>query len=250
MSLTALRTFAIAAERAGRSPSAVSTRNLEGCVCVGFQENFGECILPSILGRFALSHPKVHIEGCITRNKKLREKVANGQLDLALTWRDSSTFTQSEKLADIPLCWLASRNGVQLLEQNPDASVPLIALEAPCLLWSIACDSLDRRGMAWIIAFESPTLSGLWPATDAGLGIVLRARFGKPENVQPLAPEEYGRPRLPSLGLVLASSKAISSSKSAQNGHCAGLNNCPEGPPSSSSRVVLHFQRPDDRRAD
>ncbi len=37
------------------------------------------------------------------------------------------------------------------------------------MLRSIACDSLDRRGMAWIIAFESPSLSGLWPATDAGL---------------------------------------------------------------------------------
>ena len=123
--------FAIAAERAGRSPSAVSIRNLEGCVRVGFQEDLGECILPNILGRFARSHPTVHIEGCITRNKELREKVANGQLDITLAWSDSSTFTQSEKLADILLCWLASRNGVQLLEQYPDASVPLIALEAP-----------------------------------------------------------------------------------------------------------------------
>ncbi|WP_321336236.1 LysR substrate-binding domain-containing protein [uncultured Cohaesibacter sp.] len=109
----------------------MSARNLEGCVRVGFPEDFGECILPSILGRFARSHPKVHIEGRITRNKKLREKVANGQLDLALAWRDSSTFTHSEKLADILPCWPASRNGVQLLEQNPDVSVPLIALEAP-----------------------------------------------------------------------------------------------------------------------
>nr|WP_320144671.1 LysR substrate-binding domain-containing protein [uncultured Cohaesibacter sp.] len=123
--------FAIAAERAGRSPSAVSIRNLEGCVRVGFQEDLGECILPNILGRFARAHPKVHIEERITRNKELREKAANGQLDIALTWRDSSTFTHSEKLADIPLCGLASRNGVQLLEQNPDASIPLIALEAP-----------------------------------------------------------------------------------------------------------------------
>ena len=140
MSLIALRifvmgveagSFAIAAERAGRSPSAVSTRNLEGCFRVGFQENFGECILPNILGRFARAHPTGHIEGRITRNKELREKVANGQLDFVLTWSDSSIFTQSEKLADIPLCWLASRNGVQLLEQNPDASVSLIALEAP-----------------------------------------------------------------------------------------------------------------------
>ena len=50
------------------------------------------------------------------------------------------------------------------------------------------------------IAFESPSLSGLWPATDAGFGIVLRARFGKPENVQSQAPEEHALPRLPSLG--------------------------------------------------
>ena len=107
---------------------AMCARNLEGCVRVGFQEDFGECILPSILGRFARTHPKVHIEGRITRNKELREKVANGQLDIALAWSDSSTFTHSEKLADIPLCWQASRNGVQLLEQTPDATVPLKSL--------------------------------------------------------------------------------------------------------------------------
>ena len=98
---------------------------------LAFRKIFGECILPNILGQFARAHPTVHIEGCITRNKALREKVANGQLDIALAWSDSSTFSHSEKLADILLCWLASRNGVQLLEQNPDVSVPLIALEAP-----------------------------------------------------------------------------------------------------------------------
>lgn len=262
LNLTALRTFitgveagsfAIAADRMGRSTSAVSAQlknlesqigmpltkkagrglaltesgekllsygrrlielndeaihamrapDLEGWVRVGLQEDFGECLLPGILGRFARAHPKVRIEGRIARNKELREKIANGQLDLALAWSDVAIFSHSEKLADIPLCWLASRNGVQFLKQNRDVSVPLIALEAPCLLRSIACDSLDRRGMAWNIAFESSSLSGLWSATDAGLGIALRTRFGKPENVQPLDPEEHDLPRLPSLGLVL-----------------------------------------------
>ena len=61
------------------------------------QEDFGERLLPSILNQFARTHPKVRIEGRIARNKELREKVANGQLDLALAWNDGALEPQCRK---------------------------------------------------------------------------------------------------------------------------------------------------------
>nr|WP_319513658.1 LysR substrate-binding domain-containing protein [uncultured Cohaesibacter sp.] len=183
--------------------SALFDPDLEGWVRVGLQEDFGERLLPSILNQFARTHPKVRIEGRIARNKELREKVANGQLDLALAWNDGALEPNSEKLVDIPLRWLASDNGARLLKQNAASFVPLVALEMPCQMRVIACDCLDRQASAWRIAFESPSLAGLWAATEAGLGIALRSEIGRPANVHPLSCADYGLPDLPSLGVVL-----------------------------------------------
>ena len=177
--------------------------DLEGWVRVGLQEDFGERLLPNMLNLFAQAYPKVRIEGRIARNRELQEKVANGQLDLALAWNDGALGPNSEKLADIPLCWLASENGRRLLEQTAGSFVPLVALDMPCLMRAIACDSLDRQAMAWRVAFESTSLAGIWAATDAGLGIALRSEIGRPANVHPLRPKEHGLPQLPSLGVAL-----------------------------------------------
>ena len=59
---------------------------LEGWIRLGLQEDFGEALLPDVLGRFARAHPKVRIEAHVARNTALMEGLAMGQLDLALLW--------------------------------------------------------------------------------------------------------------------------------------------------------------------
>lgn len=81
--------------------------------------------------------------------------------------------------------------------------LPLAVLEAPCLLRGIATRELDRQGLAWRLAFVSPSLGGLWAAASAGLGVALRTPVGKPASVRMLEPAEHGLPTLPSLGLRL-----------------------------------------------
>ena len=66
--------------------NAVQGVALEGWVRLGLQEDFGEAILPRVLGRFARAHPKVRVEGRIARNAELVEKTMSGRLDLALAW--------------------------------------------------------------------------------------------------------------------------------------------------------------------
>ena len=82
-------------------------------------------------------------------------------------------------------------------------ALPLAALEAPCMLRTIACESLDRQGLSWRVAFVSPSLAGLWAATAAGLGIALRTPVGWPPSIRILDPVSHGLPALPKLGLVL-----------------------------------------------
>jgi DNA-binding transcriptional LysR family regulator len=183
--------------------SAVRGVELEGWIRLGLQEDFGETILPQVLGRFARSHPKVRIEGRIARNNELTSKIASGQLDLALAWEDGAPSSTGERIAALPLCWLGAAQSEFAWRRDRGEPLPLAALEAPCLLRKIACEHLDRQGIAWRVAFVSPSLGGLWAAVAAGLGIGLRTPVGRPQAVRSLDPASVGLPNLPSLGLVL-----------------------------------------------
>lgn len=186
--------------------SAVRGANLEGWVRFGLQEDFGDVVLPRALGAFARAHPHVRIEGRIARNSDLLERVSSGQLDLALAWDSNITGAFCERLANVPLCWIGSATE-RLPVLSSDQPLPLTALEAPCLLRRICCEHLDRAGIAWRLAFETPSLGGLWAATAAGLGIAVRTPIGLPSGLQVLNPKDHGLPPLPSLGLILHRAK-------------------------------------------
>jgi DNA-binding transcriptional LysR family regulator len=183
--------------------SALRGVELEGWVRLGLQEDFGETVLPQVLGRFARAHPKVRIEGRIARNSELTDKIGSGHLDLALLWDDGGAHAMAERIAVVPLCWLGAGEREPAWQADGKMPLPLVALEAPCVLRSIACQRLDARGIAWRVAFISPSLRGLWAATAAGLGIALRTPAGRPPAVRLLDPASYGLPELPSLGLEL-----------------------------------------------
>jgi DNA-binding transcriptional LysR family regulator len=190
--------------------SAVRGAKLEGWVRLGLQEDFGAAVLPHALGNFARAHPNVRIEGRIARNSDLLERVAAGQLDLALAWESGALDGLSERLAEVPLCWIGPANE-RLPLFSSSQPLPLTALEAPCLLRRIGCDQLDRAGIPWRLAFETPSLGGLWAATAAGLGVALRTPIGLPADLRILNPQYHGLPPLPSLGLILHQSKSGSS---------------------------------------
>lgn len=183
--------------------SAVRGVELEGWVRLGLQEDFGETVLPQVLGRFARAHPKVRIEGRIGRNKDLLDMVSTGRLDLALAWDDGVASVTATRVADLPLCWLGSGETPPTWRAEAGEPLPLASLEAPCMLRTIACERLDRQGTSWRIAFVSPSLGGLWAATAAGLGIALRTPIGWPSSIRMLDAAAHGLPALPTLGLVL-----------------------------------------------
>ena len=183
--------------------SAMRGVELEGWIRLGLQEDFGETMLPQVLGRFARAHPKVRIEGRIARNAELIDKIATGRLDLALAGDGGDRPAGAARIATLPLRWLSAAAGDPSWRPGSGEPLPLVALEAPCLLRKIACDHLDRHGQSWRVAFVSPSLGGLWAATGAGLGIALRTPVGLPASVRILAPGTLGLPELPSLGLVL-----------------------------------------------
>ncbi|HWK46540.1 MAG TPA: LysR substrate-binding domain-containing protein [Stellaceae bacterium] len=195
--------------------TAIGGVDLEGWVRLGVQEDFGEAVLPQVLGRFARAHPKVKIEGRVARNADLLERVTSGRLDLALAWDDGGGTFRGEPLAALQMRWIGptAREGKDREAGPPEGwsasagePLPLVLFEAPCLFRTAAAAALDRADIPWRVAFTSASLGGLWAATAAGLGLTVRTRLGLPPGVAAL---EDGLPDpLPSLPLVLHQAEA------------------------------------------
>jgi DNA-binding transcriptional LysR family regulator len=180
---------------------AVRGAQLQGRVRLGLQEDFGEMLLPRVLGQFARTHPKVKIEARVARNADLLDRIAVGQLDIALAWDHGARLPHARHLAELAMCWIGP--AVAVPARDADGVLPLAAFEAPCLFRSGATEALDRAGIAWSPAFTSPSLAGLWAAVSAGLGLAVRTPLGLPATVRAMAPGEQSLPDLPAISLSL-----------------------------------------------
>jgi DNA-binding transcriptional LysR family regulator len=189
---------------------------LEGWVRLGLQEDFGEAMLPDVLGRFTRVHPKVRIEARVARNQELIERMDANELELALVWGSTdpaglearAAGRNEQLIANPSMCWIGSSS--LAWHRDRDEPLPLVCFDRPCVFFSEATAALDRQGIPWRLAFTSPSLSGLWAAAAAGLGLTVRTRYGLPSSVQALDASEHGLPTLPSMPLSLIRGSASS----------------------------------------
>lgn len=188
--------------------------DLEGWVRLGLQEDFGESLLPGVLGRFARAHPKVRIEARVARNAELTERLDAGELDLALVWDDFKLGMRSRRasgasvdVAKPAMHWIGS-DALQWTRDSGEP-LPLVLFDGACVVCSLATDALDRAGIAWRVALTSPSLAGLWAAAAAGLGLTVRTAYGLPQTVRTIDPVAYGLPAFPALGLTLLRASSV-----------------------------------------
>ena len=165
-------------------------------VRVGFQEDFGEGLLTDVLASFARAHPQVRIDARVSRNAELLEMVGAERLDLALVW-ESEASSGGGQLGYLPMQWIG--DPARFADRPTGEPLPLVMFEAPCLMRSRSTQALDEAGIAWRVAFTSSSLSGIWAAVSAGLGVTVRTRAGMPGHLSVL----NGLPALPRIGLGL-----------------------------------------------
>jgi DNA-binding transcriptional LysR family regulator len=180
---------------------------VEGWIRLGIPQDFAEGWLTSVLGRFARAHPKVRVEVRAEQNVLLLERLRGGELDLALAWGGNDDAVHVERLVNLPMVWIGRPDwaGIKDLGSEP---LPLVAFEPPCVFRSAGIDALDTAGISWRLAFTSPSLAGLWAATDAGLGVTLRTTIGLPRTLGVLKPRSSGLPALPKVPLTLCKVRA------------------------------------------
>lgn len=162
----------------------------------GMPQDFAASALADALAAFALAHPRVALQAQVERNSRIAGLLAQGELDLALLIGHAGA-NGGEAVAHVPALWLA-REGLALDVATP---VPLLLLEEPCLFREYALQALGRAGMAYRVAFTSPSVAGLWAAVSAGLGVTVRMPLGLPDGVAALP--AAGLPALPQVRLSL-----------------------------------------------
>lgn len=176
--------------------------DVEGWVRLGLPQDFSEAWLPRVLGRFSRAHPKVRIEVQVDRSAPLVEKTMKGELDMALVWGDGTESPHGQRVADFPIAWIGAPGwpGVAHLHGEP---LPLLFFSAPCAFRTAGIAALDEAGIAWRLVFTSPSLSGLWAAAEAGLGITLRTTLSMPSTLETHVVASSGLPALPSIPLAI-----------------------------------------------
>src|SRR5579872_2595203 len=170
---------------------------INGVVRFGLPSDFADTWLPDALGMFKRAHPTVRIEATVDRNNSLIERLEKGQLDLAVLLSDEPR-ADVEVLAELPMVWIGSARS----REQETEPMPLAVFEPPCFFRSAAIGALDAANTPWRIAFTSPSLSGLWAAIDAGLGITVRTTANVPARLTVLD-ESAKLPKLPSAYLCL-----------------------------------------------
>lgn len=185
---------------------------ISGVVRVGLQEDFGESFLTSMLSEFKRNNPNVTLDIKVSRNRDLVKTFLRRELDIVLLWSSESLVDEAQNIGRFPMQWIGCSREVSDAVTGP---LPLVLFESPCRLRDAATESLDLLQRPWRIAMSSHSLSGIWAAVEAGLGITVRTPAGRPENLQVI--EDQTLPALPDLELCYMvhdqSSPAVASFK-------------------------------------
>ncbi|CAO95851.1 LysR substrate-binding domain-containing protein [Erwinia tasmaniensis] len=187
--------------------STMAGRNIAGSVRIGLQEDFGEALLSEVLGQFSRAHPQVQVSVSIGGNAQLLQGIHQGELDLALCWQGELNTRFMQPLPAATLGWIGCeemRPERWLAQGEP---LPLLLFDAPCLIRMRAIDALDNAAIPWRVAFTSRSLSGIWAAATAGLGVTLRSELGLPAGLQIL--HHPLLPKVAELGIALHQGQEI-----------------------------------------
>lgn len=163
---------------------ALKGERLSGELRIGMQEDFGESLMPGLLGQFKRHHPELRIVAKVDRNQSLLTALDTNMLDMALIWQSETQPRHGKRLGECALEWIYHPDLDIAAMLASDEPLPLVMFERPCLMRSRATACLDHAGIPWRIMFVSHSLSGIWAAVQAGLGITVRTHMGMPANLR------------------------------------------------------------------
>ncbi len=167
-----------------------ATSALRGRVRLGVSEDFVLSRLSAVLKQYTRLNPSVDLELSVGLAEMLYDKLENGSLDLLFSKRRAGD-DRGETVWRERLVWMASAD----FEFLSDRPVPLVTFPPPSITRTKAIEALENAGQNWRVTCTSGSLSGIWAAVEAGLGISAQSRHLAPQSLRVLP----FSPRLPEL---------------------------------------------------
>lgn len=178
---------------------------VEGEVRFGAPEDIATTFLPGILGDFARNHPRVSLAVTCDYTANLLDQVSKGALDLALIKREPAGPDLGVRVWREPLAWVAVDAA---LAKMP--ILPLVTAPAPDIYRRRALAALTEQGIAFRIAYTSPSLAGQHAALRAGLGVGVLSATMTPQDLVVLSAES-GLPDLHETEIALVRARGARS---------------------------------------
>ncbi len=163
---------------------------LAGPARVGLVQDFAETLLSGVLATFSKLNPDTQLHVRVAGSPELLELLGSDRLDVVLCM-GAPDDPSAARVA--PMVWHGDE---ALTEQEV---LPLAILEAPCRFRDAALAALEREGRPYRVALETPSLSALRAAVQAGLAVTCRTALFLPGS-PPLAGR--GLPDLPQVAYV------------------------------------------------
>ena len=186
--------------------AAFDDNRLEGSIRIGTPDDYADRYMPEIIGRFAKTHPNVELYIVCEPSVSLAEKMARGELDIALV-----THNPRQRISDVvrtePLCWVGSANHTL----KDDAPVPLAVGRRDCLWRQLSCSALDASGREYQVLFTSWSSTVVAAAVLAGMAVSVLPESALRPGMKVLTAAD-GFPPLPPVQIGLMKRPGVSPS--------------------------------------
>jgi DNA-binding transcriptional LysR family regulator len=173
-------------------------------VRLGTPEDFATTHLPTVLAKFAESHPRVSLEVSCDLTLNLLERFAGGEFDLVLVKREVTGGEGGVRVWREPLVWAASRR----FDPMAPGPLPLVVSPSPCVYRERAVGALNGAGRPWRIAYTCGSLAGSQAAVRAGLGVTVLPREMVPHDLAAIG-SAHELPDLNDTEVALLSAKSL-----------------------------------------
>ncbi|WP_414450055.1 LysR substrate-binding domain-containing protein [Burkholderia sp. 22PA0099] len=149
-------------------------RTVAARIVLGVPDEYAAHVIRDLLPGFSASWPNVVLEIRTAPSFELRERVARGQLDLALVVQPIQSARPADVLTVTTPVWVAGSG----FAVDPAQPLPLALYAEPCPYRAAIMTALKQAGTPWRVIIESPSSQAIQACVESGLGVTLvdRAR--------------------------------------------------------------------------
>jgi DNA-binding transcriptional LysR family regulator len=173
---------------------------IRGRVTIGVPDDYASSLLPAVLRKFAVAHPRVQVRVIGLPSSALVPLLKDNTLDLACITKTRGIT--GEPIRFEPMVWAAARGNRQIGKERP---LPIAVFAQGSTARAHAISALQQANIRYRMSYESPSLLGLISMVEAGLAVAPLAQCSVPAHLARLG-EAEGLPSMAALEVVLARS--------------------------------------------